>query len=302
MPNVFLKEGKNRPGAAIFLSGSGTNVEKLLSHVLSSPDPAYTPKVLVTDRPKSSRAGEIAGKFSLPLVEHGILDFYRAHGEEKVSLATEKGRMIRDLWTDALREKLSPYEIDFGLLAGFVPMSNIVGDFPCLNVHPGDLTITNEKGERIFVGLHTVPVENALLSGIGYLRSSVIVVKPYSDPGSSVDSGFLLGISGKVPYDLEGHKLEELEEISSKRQHPHVHGANKDLLSELARKNQDLLKEKGDWIIYAPIADDFASGLFAYEGDLLYYRKDKNSPYRKIRTIEYTSKGKEIWYDDDDGK
>lgn len=298
MPNVFLKECKKCPGAAIFLSGSGTNAEKLLSRVRSGNAPAYIPKVLVTDRPKTSRAREIAQKYSIPLLEHGILDFYRAHGLEKVTIATEEGKKVRDLWTDALREKLAPYSIDFGLLAGFVTMSNIVGDFPCLNVHPGDLTITDEKGVRQFVGLHTVPVELTLLSGIGYLRSSVIVVKPYNEPGATVDSGFLLGVSGKVAYDLEGHNITELEAICSKRIKPHCHGANKDVLSELAARNQERLKVQGDWITYPFVADDFATGLYGYEGDRLYYRKDLKSPFRKIKTIEYTMKGKEIWYDD----
>ena len=298
MPNVFLKEGKNPPRAAIFLSGTGTNVENLLKNHFSGSSGTYTPAVIITDRPKTSNAKKIAEKYSIDFIDHGILDFYKAHGMEKATIATKEGRRIRELWTDALREKLAPYHIDFGILAGFVSMSNIAGDFPCLNVHPGDLTVTDEKGERLFVGLHSIPVENTILSGIGYLRSSVLIVRPYSDPANGVDSGFLLGISGKVPYDLENCTLEELREIFRKRTGSRCHGANKDRLFSLAMKNQEKLKKEGDWIIYPPTINDFASGCFGYEGDDLYYRENKNAPFRKIRTIQYTQTEKEIWYDD----
>ena len=294
MANVFLKVGKKTPKGAIFLSGSGTNAEKLLENSFrngSTVHSSWEPSVLVTDRPKTSRAREIAKKYGLPLVEAGILDFYKSRGMEKVNLATEKARQIREEWTDLLREKLLPYEIDFGLLAGFVPLCNIVRDFPCLNVHPGDLTY-EENGVRTFAGLHSVGVELAMLKGGGFLRSSVILVQPFSGAGGGMDSGHILGISGKAETIYEGHSAAELQEIFDKREGPHLHGRHHDLLFSLAEKNQAMLKEKGDWIVYPSVTEDFAKGCFAEADDgSLLYRKDPASPYQKIRTVEYTPDG-----------
>ncbi|MBO5761138.1 MAG: hypothetical protein J6S53_06325 [Lentisphaeria bacterium] len=295
MANVFLKDCKKTPKGAVFLSGSGTNAEKLLEKVFQNKSASHTswePAVLVTDRPKTSRAREIASKYDLPLVECGILDFYRSRGLEKVTLATEKARQVREEWTDLLREKISPYHIDFGLLAGFVPLCNIVEDFPCLNVHPADLT-QEENGVRKFAGLHSVGVELAMLYGGGFLRSSVILVKPFSGSGGGMDSGHILGVSGKVATIYDGYSVEELQKIFEERTGPHIHGLHKDLLFFLAEKNQANLKEKGDHILYPPVVDDFAAGCFAEDetdGSLL-YRKDPASSFMKVKTVEYTSSG-----------
>ena len=288
MVNVFLKDSSKRPSAAIFLSGSGTNAEKLLehSHRLGSRS-SWRPALIVTDRPRTSRAREIAEKYSLPLLEHGILEFYRAHGLEKVTLATPEACRVRELWTDELRAKIAPHRIDFGLLAGFVPLTNIVGDFPCLNVHPGDLTVM-ESGRRYLVGLHSVPVELAILAGHTTLRSSVILVQPYTPGASEMDSGPLLGISEPCPVDLMGHTLDELRAVFSARKGEHRHGANSDLLSVIAAENQERLKERGDWIVYPQAAEDFARGCFGLdEYGSLCWREDLVHAFRAVRTVEY---------------
>ena len=241
----------------------------------------------MTDRPRTSRAREIAEKYGLPLLEHSIFEFYRARGQDKVTLATPEARHIRDLWTDQLRVMIAPYKIDFGLLAGFVPLTNIVGDFPCLNVHPGDLTVMKD-GRRYLVGLHSVPIELAILSGKTSLRSSVILVQPYTPGASEMDSGPLLGISEPCPVNLMGHSLEELREVFAARRNAHRHGANKDLLSIIAAENQERLKEYGDWIVYPQAAEDFARGCFGHdEYGRLCWREDQLHAFQVVKTIEY---------------
>ena len=288
MVNVFLKDSSKKPSAAIFLSGSGTNAEKLLEHNRRlGARSAWHPALIVTDRPRTSRAREIAEKYGLPLLEHSIFEFYRAHGQEKVTLATPEARHVRDLWTDQLRAMIAPYKIDFGLLAGFVPLTNIVSDFPCLNVHPGDLTVMKD-GRRYLVGLHSVPIELAILSGATSLRSSVILVQPYTPGASEMDSGPLLGISEPCPADLMGHSLEELRAVFVARKNEHRHGANKDLLSIIAAENQERLKEQGDWIVYPQAAEDFARGCFGRdEHGQLCWREDQLHAFQTVRTIEY---------------
>ena len=286
MSKVFLKDLAKMPSGAIFLSGSGTNAEKILT-LFQTPERTrhWIPKVLVTDRPKTSRARIIAEKFHLPLIEHGIAAFYRNHGMSHVTIATEEGRRIRQLWTDALAEKLRQYQVDFGILAGFVSLTNLAAVLPCLNVHPGDLTYEKE-GKRFLTGLHTIPVERAILEGLTFLRSSVILVKPFSGNPDEVDSGHILGISEKMPLDLRGHSVEELRSVFAARPHAHIHGANRDLLSELAVANQERLKFAGDHVVYPEVIDDFAQGKFAESdnGQLLFNGTE-------VKTVEYHQDG-----------
>ena len=289
MSKVFLKDSPKTPSAAIFISGNGSNAEKMLAR-FHTPGrvPFWIPKVLVTDRPMTSRAKEIAREYGLPLIEHGIAAFYRKHGMSQVSVSTEEGRRIRQLWTDEMLEKLRQFRIDFGILAGFVSLTNIAEVIPCLNVHPGDLTYL-KNGRRYLTGLHTVPVELAILEGLPALRSSVIMVRPYSGRADEVDSGHILGISEPVTLDLQGHSLDEIRGIFRSRVHPHIHGANRDLLFELATLNQERLKLSGDHYLYPEVIDDFARGFFSESdgGGLLYNGL-------LVKTVEYRRDGSRV--------
>ena len=286
MSKFFIKKTEKKPRAAIFLSGNGSDTEKILSDFAEHQEQRHwIPAVLVTDRPKTSRAAEIAGKYGLPLVEHGIAAFYRSHGSDKVTVATPEGRRIRELWTAALLERLRPFDLDFAVLAGFITLTNIAAVLPCLNVHPGDLTYEKD-GRRLLTGLHTVPIELAILEGLDHLRCSVILVRPFSGKADEVDSGHILGISEKMPVDLQGHSMEELRTVFRSRTHAHCHGANHDILSELANYNQERLKSAGDHIIYPRVIEDFAAGIFSESdsGALLW----RDQP---VKTVEYHADG-----------
>lgn len=277
-----VNEGKI-PRGAIFMSGSGSNAEKVLDfHKETSAK--WLPVVIISDCPERSRAAEIAADYDLPLVELSIREFYRQHGEDKISLGSENGRRIRGLWTDALRKKIAPFNIDFGILAGFMPLSNITGDFPCLNVHPGDLTV-ERNGKRILVGLHAVPTELAIVNGFKTIRSSVIIAQPYTGQGGEMDSGPILGISPELELDLQGFTSEQLLDIYNRRSGRKPAGGWKDALSKIASVNQERLKEKGDWIVFPQVVNDFAAGKFAIENGGLYYKKENT--WNKVRTIEY---------------
>jgi len=278
---LFLETDKC-PNVAIFMSGTGTNAEKVLENRDTE---AWQPAVIVTDAPEASRAAEIAANFSLPLVALDIRKFYREHGETRISLTTARGREIRELWTTELRRLLSEYHIDFAILAGFVPLTNITADFPCLNVHPGDLTV-EVNGSRLLVGLHAIPVEIAILQGHDALRSSVIIAQAYSGIGGEMDSGPILGISSAVPLDLQGHELNELTSVAESRPTTRPIGGYKDILAEIADHNLDLLKRSGDWIVLPGVVNDFAAGNFATadDGSLKFC---VNGIWQKITTVEY---------------
>ncbi len=285
----FLKTS-GRPRAAIFMSGSGSNAERLLESVFSGKVASWIPAVIFTDAPAKSRAAEIAAKYKLHLESLDIKKFYADRGEGRVSIMTGNGQRIREEWTDEVRRLLKPCGIDFGILAGFVPLTNIIRDFPCLNVHPGDLTV-EENGRRILAGLHTIPIETAILKGFRTLRSSVIVAQPYTGAGGEMDTGPILGVSAPVEIDFQGGDICELRNIAAARPAQRPPGGFKDALEALAAHNQNILKEKGDWTVFPPAVDDFASGRFAAdpEGRLCYCKG--GNEWRTIKTVVYGADG-----------
>ena len=292
--NIFLGNvaDNQRPRMAIFLSGSGSNAEKLLS----SPEvvQAAEPVVLVTDAPEKSRASEIAANHNLPVVEFSIREFYRNHGLKSISLATEAGRQARELWTAELRQKLEKFAIDFIVLAGFEPLSNITNDYPCLNVHPGDLSVTDSRGTRLYVGLHSRPIEAAILAGEKSLRASVIIAQSFNDADKDVDNGLLLGISQSMPIDFQGLTLEELKKIKANRPERKPVGGWKDELEALAMRSQNELKISGDHIILPLVVRDFAGKCFAWKDNKLYYRKDTAAEFKVLESNEYNPDGTRV--------
>ncbi len=254
--------------AVIFLSGTGSNAEKLLSSPRCGT--AWHCCAIVTDRSGHTRARKLAEQNGIPFVEADIFRFYAEHGLSKISIATKEGFRVRQLWTDDLRRKIRPFQPDFGLLAGFVPLTNIVADFPCLNIHPGDLTVMQD-GKPLLTGLHEVPVRKAILAGFDHLRSSVLIATPFTPGAPEMDHGCIPGISAKVPVDLLGHTRGELRE-------------NEVLLKQIAEYNLNQLKRFGDWTLFPRVADDFSEGKFQIspEGVLLY----EDSP---VLTVDYSS-------------
>lgn len=282
--NLF--PGFNRPEPArmaIFMSGSGTNAVALLNYFRNHPEVHFAPVLIVTDAPEHSRAREIAAAWHLPIAELDIRRFYREHGEETIALDTERRREIRAEWSAALAEMLQPYRLDFGVLAGFVPLTNLTAALPCLNVHPGDLTVES-NGVRILAGLHFRPVERAILEGHPALRSSVILAQPYTGAGNGeMDSGPVLGISIPMELDLEGIPVPELRKIDAARSGPPF----RDRLREIAAANLEHLKSAGDHRVLPPVVADFAAGRFALSEDGTLHYRSADGTFSPVRTVEY---------------
>lgn len=179
---------------------------------------------------------------------------------------------------------MRPYRIDFAVLAGFVPLCNITRDYPCLNVHPGDLTV-EENGRRILAGLHFKPVETAILKGFPALRSSVILAQPFEGKGEAeMDSGPVLGVSAPMAVGLEGCSVEQLAAVAAaRRQAPY-----RDLLREVAAANLERLKFAGDHVVLPRVVDEFAAGRFGRRDGQLCYRKADCS-WIPVRTVEYSA-------------
>ena len=278
---------------ALFMSGSGTNAERVIEHLASlAGKVSCEAAVIVTDAPETSRAAELGQTHGLPVIGHDIRAFYRSHGETRVSIATPRGQELRQVWTDQLRAKLADTAVDFGVFAGFVPLTNLTADFPCLNVHPGDLTY-HRDGNRYLVGLHTVPIERAILEGHGYLRTSVIQALPYTGKGDDMDNGPILGVSPKVEINLQGSSVEEMAACARLRPAKRPKGGYGDRLEELAKVNQERLKVGGDWVVLPRVVVDFGQGRFALDqANQLHYRV--GTAWHPVETISYTASQKEV--------
>jgi len=257
------------------MSGSGTNAEVLLQSRRA--DSAYEIAVLVTDNPQGSNTFALADRYRVDVVALDIKAFYAARGEESIAMTSPHRCQLREEWTDKLRAALRPYRIDFAVLAGFVPLCNITADYPCLNVHPGDLTV-EENGVRILAGLHFKPVETAILRGFASLRSSVILAQPFQGNGAAeMDAGPVLGVSPAVPVELFGHTLAELTACAKAR----THAPYRDILREVAQKNLENLKYRGDHVVLPPVVEAFAAGKYRIAGNDLYYAT------QRVRTVEF---------------
>ena len=295
------------PRAAIFLSGGGSNAEQILKGMaadraagISVP---FEVAVLVTDAPETSRARELSQIYHLPLIEEDIRKFYHDRGETRVSIATPRGLEVREEWTNVLRAKLAPFGIAFGIFAGFVPLTNLTDDFPCLNVHPGDLTY-RENGERHLVGLHEIPIERAILAGLDYLRSSVILATRVVSGGGGMDAGPLLGISAPMPMEVTPDQLSEFRKLAAVRPAKRPVGGYHDALEEFASAQQERLKVAGDWVVFYPVIRDFADDRFYYDekNGQLFFRAG-NGRFHPIETVQYSADGsREILFDETSGE
>ena len=285
MEEFFTTNGK--PRTAILLSGSGSNAEALLSRR----SPEYDIVCIFTDYPEKSRAEELAGKYDVPFVALSIREFYREHGETRVSLATERGWEVREKWSQKLIELLEPYRLDFAVFAGFVPLCSLPRVMPCLNVHPGDLSVESASGERELVGLHTIPIERAILMGLGELRSSVIVVQDIASGGANMDAGPLLGVSGAMSVDLGGLTRSECTAIAAARPAKRPVGGYKDALEQVAELNQERLKYAGDHTVFPPVVEAFAAGRYRLsEEGQLFFAAD-GTKFCPVKTVEYRADG-----------
>jgi len=252
---------RGRPArVAAFMSGSGTNVRKLLELQNQLDERGTSPfrvVVIATDNsnPKECNARKISDEYDLPVVELDIRKFYADRKHPRVTLKTQRGFAIREEWSAQLWGTLAPYEPEIGALGGFEPLTNLVGKIPCVNVHPGDLSVLRD-GKPYLVGLHTVPIKRAILMEQTELRSSTILATPYTKK-LEMDEGPVLMISPPLPIELpSGLTVETFSRPANAR-----------LLERVASDLQRRLKEIGDWVVFPLTVKLIAEGRFGLDAD-----------------------------------
>jgi folate-dependent phosphoribosylglycinamide formyltransferase PurN len=242
---IFDPEQMGRPmRVAAFMSGSGTNIIKLLElenklrrEEGSSP---FRVVFIFSDRSDGSCLGEqIAYENGIPYFSYDIRTFHRRRGVKR-TVNSPDGLSLRKEFDKIAARLVHTFEIDVNVLGGY--MSDTTLD-RCINVHPADLSLSTSQGKRRYVGDHAVL--DAILSGEKTLCSSTI----WTDQG--VDTGPLLMISEPLSVEIP----ESLESLAKDRGR----------LMKIVGEYQERLKREGDWKIFPRTVEIIARGRLALD-------------------------------------
>ena len=220
-----------------FMSGSGTNLRRILEQERSLKPSPYR-VVLVFSDTEGSNSRIIADEYG---VQHDCRDIREFYKEKK---ADRKDMKVREEYDRKTAELLRTMRIDVVALCGYMSIvtAPIYDSFVTLNVHPADLT-KMEKGKRKYAGLMgKEAVKAAMLAGDNALRSSVHVVT------KDVDYGPVLMASEPVRIDRAG----------------------KEDADAAAERYLGILKEKGDWVVYPKALRLLAEGRIGMENGMVY--------------------------------
>jgi folate-dependent phosphoribosylglycinamide formyltransferase PurN len=261
MPITPIYDPAKREGpmrVAAFMSGSGTNIVKLieLERRLEA-DQGTSPFEIVfifSDRSDGSCAGEkIAFDNGLPYFSYDTRVFHRLRSLKR-TVKTPEGLAARKEYDDRVARKLvEVFNIDVIALGGYMSYITLSR---CINVHPADLSICLPDGVRKYVGDNAV--SDAISSGETKLRSSTL----WTDEG--VDTGPLLMVSDPVPVELP-------ESLVTLKQ-------DKRRYLKVVEQHQKKLKELGDWKIFPRTVEMIARGRFALDENNRVYADGKPVP------------------------
>lgn len=181
----------------VFGSGSGTNLRALLQAQKQSKQ--FKIQAIVCDR--QCKCCEIAESENIPLIYISFLKFIKSRGAEKATLPLRM--QYEEEVIDAL-DRLN-ISIDIIFLAGYMRIvtSTLLNRFPnkILNVHPADLSVTDAKGNREYVGANAV--YDALLAGEKETHSCVIIVDNGVDTGPIIATGPAVHYTDSLPVTKE---------------------------------------------------------------------------------------------------
>ena len=242
---IFDPAQSGRPmRVAAFMSGSGTNIMKLIERekVLKAAEGSSPFEVIFifSDRSDGKCAGEkIALDNGLPYFSYDIRAFHRRRALKRTAL-TPEGLGARREFDGIAKHLVHAFEVDIIALGGYMSYTTLDR---CVNVHPADLSIKSTDGRRTFVGDNAV--YDAILAGETSIRASTL----WTDEG--VDSGPLLMVSEPLEIQLPD-SLDALQKDKSK-------------FLRVVDDHQEKLKEGGDWKIFPLTIEMIARGRFAFD-------------------------------------
>ena len=255
---IFDPSESGRPlRVAAFMSGSGTNIMKLIEREKALADAEgsspFEVVFIFSDRSDGQCAGEkIALENGLPYVSYDIRSFHKLRAVKRTAL-TPEGLAARKEFDRIAQRLVQAFEVDVIALGGY--MSYITLDH-CVNVHPADLSIKTSDGSRKFVGDNAV--YDTILDGESNIRASTL----WTDEG--VDSGPLLMVSDPLEVMLPA-PLDVLQK-------------DRDQFLSIVDAHQEKLKEMGDWKIFPLTIEMIARGRFAFDEENRVYVDGKPVP------------------------
>ncbi|MHA1310595.1 MAG: phosphoribosylglycinamide formyltransferase [Candidatus Helarchaeota archaeon] len=244
-----------------FMSGSGTNIQKILEYQQKLGHNSPFELVFLFSNnpdPEKCKIREIANRYNLEYKINDLKKFYREKGLDDIS--DLEVRKDYDLITlNFLKER----DIDAVVLGGYMAIVTevIFKNFTTINVHPADLSIIDpQTHRRKYTGDHAVM--DAILAGEKELRSSVHIVT------EKIDGGPIILISKPLKVELPPNIL--LEDLKQPN--------NKDMLKKISDEHQNKLKQIGDWKIFPLALEYIARGFIGFDENFQLYYKNKPIP------------------------
>jgi len=233
---------------AAFMSGSGSNLEKILEHekdleneLGQSP---YKVVVIFSDNPRS-KAVSISAKYDLPVLTRSIRAFYESKNQPKENLN------LRVEFDSRTVKSLRPFAATVIAYAGYMSIVTkpLIDAYLGVNVHPADLSLLDAFGKRKYTGAKAVM--NAVYDGQREIRSTTHLVE------EEVDCGKILMISPPVKIGV-GRGSRDFG-----------------VLFPMIKQYQEKLKQTGDWVIFPLTLQYIAEGRYAkdLDGNLYFDRK-----------------------------
>ena len=255
---IFDPKTSERPmRVAAFMSGSGTNIMKLIERekklkVTEGSSP-FEVVFIFSDRSDGKCAGEqIALDNGLPYFSSDIRVFHRLRSLKR-SVLTPEGMAARKEYDSIAQKLVQAFEVDVIALGGYMSYTSLNR---CVNVHPADLSISSSDGGRKYVGDNAV--YDVILAGETSIRTSTL----WTD--ERVDSGPLLMVSEPLEVKLP-------EPIDSLKK-------NTEKFLNIVDEHQERLKEIGDWKIFPLSIEMIAGGRFALDEDKRVYVDGQHVP------------------------
>ena len=228
----------------VFFSGGASGARYLLDH-----DPACGERYEVvgafTDDPDAPGVEALAQR-GVEVEAHDLEAFCEERG---AAVGDMEVRAAFDAETAARVER---FDADLVVLSGYMRIltAPVIEAYPVLNVHPADLTVTDDDGDRVYVGADAV--HDAIVDGRAATRSTVHLVT------AGVDEGPLLVRSR--PFPVRREQVETLQAFAAG-----------DALRDYADAHQEWMKWDGDGPALATALALVADGKvgFAPEGGLV---------------------------------
>lgn len=234
---IFDAQAAGRPlRLAAFMSGSGTNIRRLLERNSAHYEIAFIFSDVASEK---CQGQNIAREYGLPYFAYDTRRFHELKGQKRTVL-TPEGLAARREYDQVAAKLVEAFEVDLIALGGYMSFLTLPGG---VNVHPADLSLVNDKGQRTYVGDDAV--YDAILAGEKELRSSTLWI----DQG--VDSGPLLMVSEALSVELPA-PLKELK-------------TDPERLRVLADDHQEQLKERGDWVVFPLTMELIGQGRMALD-------------------------------------